>query len=113
MFCPNCHTEFLEGVEECSDCHIQLVESLPEDPTDSAPDGADYEEILRTYNPIDLAMIRSLLEGAEIDFYFHGGIFNAMDPVAQPARLMVRKEHVAEAKEILKDLEIRFMIPFK
>lgn len=28
MFCPNCRSEYIEGVLECPDCNLSLIESL-------------------------------------------------------------------------------------
>ena len=40
MFCPQCRVEYREGFVECSDCHIPLVDRLPEPgtPADSLID---------------------------------------------------------------------------
>ena len=113
MFCPQCLAEYIKGIERCPDCNLGFVAERPEPPVESLPDFVDYEEVLVTFNPIDIAMIHSMLDEQGIDFYFHGESFNNVNPVVQPSRLMVRKEQVASVKEILKDLEIRFMIPFK
>jgi len=110
MFCPNCRTEYVEGVNQCPDCNVKLVAELPETP---ASEFVDYVEVVATFNPVDIAMIRSLLEGGDIDFYLHGENFNYVEPMVQPARLMVRKDQVDEVKEILKDLRIKYMISFK
>lgn len=32
MFCPDCETEYREGIERCSDCGARLVESLDDEP---------------------------------------------------------------------------------
>jgi uroporphyrinogen-III synthase len=31
MYCPVCRAEYRPGVKECSDCHVALVEQLPEE----------------------------------------------------------------------------------
>ena len=30
MFCPNCHSDFVEGITECSECGVPLVDQLPD-----------------------------------------------------------------------------------
>lgn len=30
-WCPECKNEYIKGITECSECHVALVESLPED----------------------------------------------------------------------------------
>ena len=29
MVCPNCHAEYLEGIEVCADCKVSLVDTEP------------------------------------------------------------------------------------
>lgn len=31
MYCPKCRTEYTEDITECADCHVILVETLPEE----------------------------------------------------------------------------------
>lgn len=31
MYCPKCRTEYLENITECADCHVHLVDKLPEE----------------------------------------------------------------------------------
>lgn len=74
------------------------------------PQGNGYEEILATFNPADIAMIKSLLDSEAIDYYFKGEFFNFVEPLIQPARLMVRQDQMDVAKEILSDLRIAYWI---
>lgn len=77
------------------------------------PQGTGYEEILATFNPADIAMIKSLLDSEDIDYYFKGEFFNFVEPLIQPARLMVRQDQVQIANEILSDLQISYWISDK
>ena len=74
----------------------------------SGSDG--YEEILRTYNPIDIAMVKSLLDPERVDYFFRDEFFGYAYPWAQPARLMVRREQAFEAREILRDLILSYSV---
>ncbi|MCK5328648.1 MAG: DUF2007 domain-containing protein [Candidatus Latescibacteria bacterium] len=106
MFCPECRAEYTEGVAECADCNIPLV---PELPPEDEPEYVDFEQVLCTFNPADIAIIRSLLDGEGVDYFFHGEHFSRIRPLVEPARLMVAKDQVQKAKEILKDLELTYM----
>jgi hypothetical protein len=68
-----------------------------------------YEEVLYTFNPADIAFIKSILDAEEITYYFHGEHFSQIRPLALPARLMVMKDQVESAKEILKDAKLSIM----
>jgi hypothetical protein len=106
MFCPQCRAEYVEGITECSDCHIPLVVELSE------PDHAahnPYKEILSTYNQGDIALIKSILDGAGIDYYFRTEFFNQMEPLIQPAMLVVRKNQIQIVQDLLKDLNLTFL----
>jgi len=69
-----------------------------------------YEEILRTYNPIDIAMVKSLLDHERIDYFFRDEFFGYAYPWAQPSRLMVRREQAFEAREILRELTLSYSV---
>ncbi|MBP2669375.1 MAG: putative prokaryotic signal transducing protein [Deltaproteobacteria bacterium] len=69
-----------------------------------------YEEILRTYNPIDIAMVKSLLDPERVDYFFRDEFFGYAYPWAQPARLMVRREQAFEAREILRKLILSYSV---
>ena len=106
MFCPKCKTEYREGFYTCADCNIGLVDELPPEPK---PEFVDYEQVLATYNPADIAIIKSLLDGEGITYFFKGEYFTYLRPLADPARLMVRKDQVEDAKELLKNLNLSYL----
>ena len=105
MFCPNCGAEYLEGIVECSDCHVALV--LERSPAKEI-DKPDFEKILTIFNVGDIAVIRSVLDAGEIEYVFDGENFNLVDPMIQPARLYVRAAQAPRAKELLKGMNLHF-----
>lgn len=105
MWCPKCKAEYREGFTMCSRCEVDLVKELPQEPK---PEYVEFKEVLTTFNPADIAMIQSLLEGEGVNYYIDGENFLNMRPLAIPARLMVQKDHIEDAKNILKDLKLRW-----
>lgn len=103
MFCPKCKSEYREGFTVCADCDIALIEELP---PEKEPVFVEYEEVLGTYNPADIMIIKSILDAENITYYFNAEHFMYVRPMAEPARLMVAKEDVETAKEIVKDLDL-------
>lgn len=111
MYCPKCKTEYTEGILVCADCGVALATLLPDEPSsfdyedyrgESAYLGyKSYDEIPEVLNAGDVVMIKSLLDCEAIDYYMEG----EFSPYGIH-RLMVLKEQVEEAREILKDLEI-------
>jgi len=117
MFCPQCQTEYREGFVECADCHVPLVDRLPEpgtlagslaDPRDRAGE-ADLEVLIQTSldSPIAIGLAKTLLQEAGIPFF-------AMDqhPAARQEsgnflgwwNVRVPREREAEAREILQSV---------
>jgi hypothetical protein len=101
MVCPHCRSEYEEGTSICSKCGALLSGDVRPEP---ALDYVGFEEILATFNAVEIAIIKSLLDPEGIDYYFKSEFFNYMEPLAQPAKLMVRKDQADEAREILKEL---------
>jgi hypothetical protein len=103
MFCPKCRTEYREGFAVCADCNVNLVDALAPEPE---PEFVDYKEVLATYNPADVAFLKSLLESEGIQFFFKGENFMYVRPLADPVRLMIRTDQADEAVELLKNVEL-------
>lgn len=70
----------------------------------------DYKEVLATRNMGDIAVIKSILDSANITYFFQGENFVSLKPHVVPARLMVKKEQVEEVKAILKNLKLSFNV---
>jgi hypothetical protein len=106
MFCPRCGYEYREGFGECADCKVPLVR---ERPSGGEAEYAEYKQVLFTYNPFDVAMIKSILDAEEIDYYFLGEHLVYLPLMAEPARLMVRAGQAEEARAILEDLKLSIL----
>lgn len=106
MYCPRCRTEYVEGITECADCHVRLVAVLPPEPDHS---GEGYVQVLSTYNAADITIIRSILDGTDITYFFQGEGFNDVYPLIQPATLFVLRSQEKAVRELLKDVQMRFL----
>ena len=71
-------------------------------------DHLKYIPILNTFSQVDVAMIKSLLEGY-VEYYFNGENFMSVRPLLEPSILMVREDYVDEVKELLKDFEPNYL----
>lgn len=111
MWCPKCGAEYKTGYTRCADCGVELeTGSAPEKPEEDG-EYIDFECVLTTYNPADIAFIKSILDQEGIAYYFQGENFSRIQPLVEPAKLMVRKDQTGQAKEIMADLKINFMGP--
>ena len=107
MFCPRCKSEYQIGKTICKDCNVHLVHELPQE---SKSPYVKYEEILSTHSQTDIALIKSILEAEEIVYFFQGEYVSPYVMHAIPIRLMVRKDHVARAVELIRDLDLSFTL---
>ena len=97
MYCPQCRAEFRKGYLKCADCDIDLVETLPD--IEKQP---GYVHLATVFTEGEIALIKSSLERAGIDHYFHGEQAHRLAPLPFGARLMVREDCREEAEAILK-----------
>jgi len=104
MFCPRCRTEYREGFTTCADCNVDLVDELAPETDDGY---VEYEEVLATYNPGDIAVINSMLESEDITYYFQGEHLT-LRPMGDAARLMVKKDEAQSVRELLSDLDLAY-----
>jgi hypothetical protein len=114
MFCPKCRTEYRKGFNTCADCEIALVNELPPEPKPEPkkkPEYIKYVNLLSTYNLADIALIKSVFDAENITYYFQGENFAYL--VVQPTKLMVDKDDIERAKELINDLNLMFQSKYR
>ncbi len=106
-YCPNCLTEYVEGVEECEDCgRILLPGSPPEPPHRPLAElGKSKLVRIRVFSgataQMDADLARNILETEGIPCVLPGENSAEVLPVLD-VPLMVREEDVERATELLK-----------
>jgi len=113
MFCPKCKYEYRDGFTECYDCKIPLVDSLEENNNSIIKEDFEidpdikYVEFLETEDLSDIAFIKSILDGENIQYFFRGENMKLIRPV-DPVQLMVLEKDVDLVKDLLKDVKLNY-----
>ncbi len=106
MYCPRCKTEYREGFNECADCKIPLMKKLSEK-KEIIPE--EFVELISSFNQADIAMIKSILDRYKLKYFVYDELFNLIRPCAQPARFMVNKNDLKQAKSILQEMDVKYV----
>jgi hypothetical protein len=111
MFCPNCRSEYVDGVVTCADCRTKLVATLPPFRPEENDVNDAFVTILETGSQPRLLTARSLLESAGIpclvngeglqDLFGLGRVGLGYNQVTGPARLQVRADQEQVARELI------------
>ena len=115
MFCPKCGAEYLPEATECVDCMVPLVQqSAEKKPSPGDPD-VEVETVFESANPALIALARSLLDSAGIEFSTKGDMLQdlfgwgrfpgGVNLLTGPVTFLVRAEDAREARSILEDLQ--------
>ena len=111
MFCPKCKAEYREGFTECSDCKVPLVWELPQEPKQEyiEPEpNLEFVTVFATGNPAVIAMAKSILEDAGIQYFVQGETMQfveGINPAAWPTEIKVGKDDEEEAIKLLENLD--------
>jgi len=110
MFCPHCRSEFVDGVEKCSDCGIALVteDQLPAEPQNDSED-LDLVNVLDLTDAGLVGLAKSLLDEADIPAMIRGNgiqdLFGlgriTFNPLIGAVKVLVRRQDANEAREVL------------
>jgi hypothetical protein len=108
MVCPACGQNVSDSSFACPLCGVTLAPQVPASPSDPE---IELVAILRTGDPAELAVVKSVLESEEIDYLVRGDrtqdLFGAgrmgtgFNLVTGPAEIFVRAEDAARAQSLL------------
>ena len=103
MVCPQCGAEYRGKILQCRECGAALV---PAPSPGETSEWVDLVTVLLTRDHSELAVAKSLLEGAGIPFFARNEEVESLI-AAGPVELQVRPEDAAEARDLLRDLNER------
>ena len=81
MLCPDCNSEYIEGIYICPDCGIKLVDSVP--PDDHTPvnplQDIHFVSVYTPLNSQEVSIIKMILEREKIPYFIkndrlHGAV---------------------------------------
>ena len=109
MYCPNCRTQYSEGISECSHCHVSLTERTPQPQPKTAFDpDLELVVVLETNDAFALAVVKGSLKDAGIPFFVLNEIsmlVTDVDPMLHKCvRVQVARDREAEARDLIAPL---------
>jgi len=109
--CPECNVEYIDTAIKCSDCDVELT--LGPAIQEEHPD-PKIETVYATGDPALVALVKSLLEDAEIEYFTKGyeiqdligiGGLGGLNYVIGPVEFVVAAEDAPTARELLAHLD--------
>ena len=100
-FCPVCKCEYVEGVNRCLDCDVDLVAQLHEEIVPQTNE--DLVCVFQTYFHMESAVVKDMLESSEIAVFEQQGFTINGRPMdsAMEFRLHVLESQAEEAKKLI------------
>ena len=106
MYCPKCRSEYVEGVNECTDCHVALVAELPPQEEEEF----DYENfvVFKTYlNRPEAELAHSVLDANGIEAFISSDDAGGVRPELaffRGVRVSVHQGDLQKAEELFQEL---------
>jgi hypothetical protein len=104
MYCPICRTEYREGFFKCADCMVPLVKSLAPEKPDPIQGYEELQEIMTSFDPCEIEIIKSILDDNNISCLVDGQNFACFG--SMPARISVPENQAIKAMDLLKKSQI-------
>lgn len=107
MYCPKCRAEYRDGISRCADCDVELVPELLPD-SEETPEYIDWVNIITFTDRYEADLAQGLLEANDVEAVNFADDCGSVDPAltwARGVRLMVKKEDLEKAREILIDAD--------
>ena len=109
--CPECNVEYIDTAIRCSDCDVELAlgPAVPEEHPDPK-----IETVFATGDPALVALAKSLLEDAKIEYFTKGyeiqdligiGSLGGLNYVTGPVEFIVAAKDAPAARELLAHLD--------
>ena len=104
MLCPECKSEYREGILICADCKVELVPEIRSEPPEPE-DGVGFVTLMETFDVGLAALVQSILQGDAIEYYVLGQHGPQWDILPAPKIIRVREDQAERAFELLRELE--------
>jgi hypothetical protein len=104
MICPKCEYEYIDTIEVCPDCGVELI--TKDEFEGSLTHHADWIVVFTTSESYEAEMFKNNLEGAGIEALVLGQKDSSFPTVGDLAviKLLVRKRDAESAVEIINDI---------
>jgi hypothetical protein len=109
MVCPKCRSEYEEGMTECADCRVALVDNLT-----IVPEAGELVPIFETADSAEAIVVKSLLESEHIyhvsqneilqDFFGAGRVGAGYNSIIGLIRILVAKADKNKALRLLEEM---------
>ena len=80
------------------------MDKISSDSEDGNVRYVEMVEVFSTYNPGDIAFIKSVLDGEDIHYFFQGESSAMLVAAGAYARLLVRADQAGRVREILREI---------